>query len=168
MSTSTTTSAYTRHWDIASEPDDAGMHEYYYEYDIYRFSDGAICFTARSYVDEPHKAHFLGVLVRGHSRLMVDSDLAQPLFLSALAYLQAQGKKDVCWLSGSGRGNGYESVTPGTSGLCSHRWRSPSFPAQLGLAAPWQLAAAPSPMLGCSADSDDRGTLQPLCGEPSC
>lgn len=97
----------THHVD-ATEPDEAGIHEYHYEYDIYRFSDGVLCFTARSYVDQPGEAHFLGVEVRGKSRLMVDPDLAQPLFLSALDYLQAQGKTDLRWLSG--RGNGYETV----------------------------------------------------------
>lgn len=102
----------THHVD-ASEPDEAGMYEYHYEYDVYRFSNGAICFTARSYVDDPNEAHFLGVMVRGQSRMMVDSDLAQPLFLSALVYLDAHGKTDVRWLSG--RGNGYESVPKSTS-----------------------------------------------------
>ena len=97
----------THHVD-ASEPDDAGMHEYHYEYDIYRFRDGELCFTARSYVDQQGEAHFLGIEVRGKSRLMVDADLTQPLFLSALDYLHAQGKTDLRWLSG--RGNGYETV----------------------------------------------------------
>ena len=101
----------THHID-ASEPDDAGMYEYHYEYDLYRFSNEAICFTARSYVDQPGEAHFLGVLVSGHSRMMVDADLAHPLFLSALAYLHGHGKNDVRWLSG--RGNGYESIPKGT------------------------------------------------------
>ena len=102
----------THHVD-ASELDEAGMYEYYYEYDIYRFSNGAICFTARSYVDDPNEAHFLGVMVSDQSRMMVDSDLAQPLFLSALVYLEGHGKTNVRWLSG--RGNGYESVPKSTS-----------------------------------------------------
>ncbi|RYH47501.1 MAG: hypothetical protein EON54_16225 [Alcaligenaceae bacterium] len=97
----------THHVD-ASEADEAGIHEYHYEYDLYRFSDGVLCFTARSYVDQPDEAHFLGVELRGKSRLMIDSDLTQALFLSALDYLQAQGKTDLRWLSG--RGNGYEAV----------------------------------------------------------
>jgi hypothetical protein len=92
----------------ASEPDEAGLHEYHYEYDIYSFSDGVRCITARSYADQPSEAHFLGIEVRGKSRLMVDRDISQPLFLSALEYLQAQGKTDLRWLSG--RGNGYETV----------------------------------------------------------
>ncbi|WP_407353306.1 hypothetical protein [Luteimonas sp. R10] len=97
----------TRHVD-ASDPDDAGTYDYHYEYDIYRFSDDALCITARSYVDEPDEAHFLGVVAHGHARKMVDSDLAQPLFIAASAYLRAHGKKDLLWLSG--RGDGYEPV----------------------------------------------------------
>lgn len=84
------------------------MYEYHYEYDIYRFSDGVRCLTARSYVDQPGEAHFLSIELRGKSRLLVDRDLSQALFLSALEYLQAQGKTDLRWLSG--RGNGYETV----------------------------------------------------------
>ncbi len=103
----------THHID-ASEPDDAGMYDYYYEYDIYVFKDGAVCFAARSYVDEPEEAHFVGVEVKGRSRAMVDADLEHPLFLAALAYLRAHGKKDFRWLSG--RGNGYERVPNGMRG----------------------------------------------------
>ena len=97
----------THHVD-ASEPDDDGMYEYHYEYDIYRFTDDAICLAARSYVHTPDEAHFLGIEVRGHSRMLVDRDLARPLFRSAAEYLQAHGKRDLRWLSG--RGNGYEPV----------------------------------------------------------
>lgn len=97
----------TRHID-ASEPDEAGMHEYYYEYDIYRFIDGAVSFAARSYTDQPGEAHFLGIQVNGQDRSMVDADLAHPLFLAAQAYLRGEGKIELNWLSG--RGNGYEPV----------------------------------------------------------
>lgn len=97
----------TRHID-ASEPDEAGMHEYHYEYDAYRFIDGAVCLAARSYVDQPEEAHFLGIEVNGRSRILVDSDLTHPLFLAAQAHLHAEGKTHLNWLSG--RGNGYEAV----------------------------------------------------------
>ncbi|MBK7146468.1 MAG: hypothetical protein IPH76_15130 [Xanthomonadales bacterium] len=48
----------TRHID-SSEPDASGMLDYYYEYDIYRFVEGAECLVARSYTDSPQEAHFL-------------------------------------------------------------------------------------------------------------
>lgn len=31
----------------SSEPDESGMYDYYYEYDIYRFTDGPLCLIAR-------------------------------------------------------------------------------------------------------------------------
>lgn len=97
----------THHID-ASEPDQAGMYDYYYEYDIYRFTDGLDALMARSYVDESDEAHFLRIEINNCSRLMVDKDLLHPLFLAAHSHLQAEGKLHFKWLSG--RGNGYESV----------------------------------------------------------
>lgn len=97
----------THHID-ASEPDDDGMHEYYYEYDIYRFTDGSICFVARSYLDEPDEAHFLCIEVDGRGRTMTDRDLMNPVLLAAQAHLRALGKARLHWLSG--KGMGYEPV----------------------------------------------------------
>ncbi|RNF86235.1 hypothetical protein [Montanilutibacter psychrotolerans] len=100
----------TRQLD-ASDPDASGNYEYYYEYDMYRFTDGAICFVARSYTDEPDEAHFLRIELDGTPRPMTDSDLARPLFLAAQAHLHGAGKVHLRWLSG--RGNGYEPVPSG-------------------------------------------------------
>jgi hypothetical protein len=49
----------TTHHIDASEPDAKGMYDWYYEYDLYRFSEGAIALIARSYVDKTYEAHFL-------------------------------------------------------------------------------------------------------------
>jgi hypothetical protein len=92
----------------ASEPDSSGMYEYYYEYDIYRFTAGADCVIARSYTDEPDEAHFLRIETGGMPRIIVDSDLMCPLLIAAQAYLRAEGKVQLLWLSG--RGNGYEPL----------------------------------------------------------
>jgi hypothetical protein len=97
----------THHID-ASEPDERGTYEYYYEYDLYRFVEGENCFVARSYTDDPEKAHFLQAEATGQPRQLVDADLKQPLFVASLAYLRASGKLKLNWLSG--RGNGYEPV----------------------------------------------------------
>ena len=96
----------------ASEPDETGMYEYYYEYDMYRFTDGSICFVARSYIYEPDETHFLRVEASGHPRSMVKSDLMHPLFLAAQVHLRAAGKVHLRWLSG--RGDGYEPVPSGS------------------------------------------------------
>jgi hypothetical protein len=95
----------------ASEPDELGMYEYHYEYDIYRFTDGCMCFVARSYTDEPDEAHFLGLEADGQSRPILDEDLMHPLLFAAQAYLRAAGKIRLRWLSG--RGDGYEPVPSG-------------------------------------------------------
>ena len=97
----------THHVD-ASEPDVAGLYEYFYEYDMFRFSDGSNCIVARSYVDEPDEAHFLRVEIDGQRRSMTDADLADPLLLAAQSHLLSIGKVRLNWLSG--RGNGYEAV----------------------------------------------------------
>lgn len=92
----------------ASEPDEAGFHDYHYEYDFYRFSDGAVCFVARSYTDTSDEAHFLSVELDGDPRRLTDADLAHPLFDAARSHLLGAGKVHLDWLSG--RGNGYEPI----------------------------------------------------------
>lgn len=91
-----------------SEPDELGAYDYYYEYDVYRFTDGPISLIARSYTDEPDEAHFLSVETSGKRRTLVDADLAHQLFHLAQSYLRGEGKTQLRWLSG--RGNGYEPV----------------------------------------------------------
>lgn len=97
----------TRHVDC-SEPDASGAYDYYYEYDLYRFSDGAACLIARSYTDTPDEAHFLSLDVGGKSRLLKAADLARPMCVFAQLHLRGEGKRELHWLSG--RGNGYEPV----------------------------------------------------------
>lgn len=97
----------THHTD-ASDPDENGDHDYFYEYDLYRFSDGSLSLFARSYVDESDEAHFLNLAIGNRSRPLVDADLTHPLFLAAKAHLLSEGKVRLHWLSG--RGNGYEPL----------------------------------------------------------
>lgn len=89
----------THHVD-ASELDEAGYYKYYYEYDLYRFTDEPICFVARSYTDEPDEVHFLRVEEDGRPRIMVNADLTHPVCLAAQAHLLAIGKKHLRWLGG--------------------------------------------------------------------
>lgn len=102
----------THHIDTC-EPDALGEYEYYYEYDIYRFSAGlsdqsGVTLVARSYGDTRDEAHFLSIELRGSPRLLRAADLQMPLFVEAVAYLRNAGKHKISWLSG--RGNGYELV----------------------------------------------------------
>lgn len=98
----------------SSEPDESGAYDYYYEYDIYRFTDAALCFVARSYTDEPYKAHFLWVEELGVKRGLVHADLARPLCLMAQSHLLSEGKVHLSWLNSGG--SGYEPVPTGESG----------------------------------------------------
>jgi hypothetical protein len=95
----------------SSEPDESGMYDYYYEYDIYRFTEDSVSFIARSYTDEPDEAHFLKVETNGVHRLLNHADLKHPLLLSALSHLRNEGKMNVRWLNG--KENGYESLPTG-------------------------------------------------------
>ncbi len=87
------------------------MYEYYYEYDIYRFTDGPESFTARSYIDQANEAHFLRAEFNGKLRTLVDADLKHPLFLLAQSHLRNEGKLHLRWLSG--KRDGYEAVPEG-------------------------------------------------------
>ncbi len=87
----------------ASEPDAQGFHDYHYEYDVFVFTDAAVSYVARAYVDEPGQAHFLRREAGGRQHLLTAGDLQHPLFLAALAYLRAVGKNELSWLD-PGRG----------------------------------------------------------------
>jgi hypothetical protein len=68
------------------------MHEYYYEWDDYWFTDGALFLLARSHADEPEEADFMGINLDGESREIALTDLSHPLFIAAYAYLLTEGK----------------------------------------------------------------------------
>lgn len=89
----------THHID-ASERDAQGMYEYYYEYDIYRFTGGKMSCAARSYVDEPEAAHFLRISEGKRERFLRETDFQSPLLVAAIDYLRSAGKRKLNWLSG--------------------------------------------------------------------
>ena len=80
----------THHID-ASEPDANGWHDYYYEYDIYAFSEGEVSYVARRYTDEPGQAHFLKMRTGRAWRLPQPSDFNTAMFAEATAYLRQEG-----------------------------------------------------------------------------
>ena len=88
----------THHID-ASDVDKVGFHEYFYEYDIYVFSDGRDAYIARSYVDTPTQASFLKRVRDSCDYLLRPRDLRDALFIEALAYLRRVGKSDLQWLT---------------------------------------------------------------------
>jgi hypothetical protein len=95
----------------ADEPAEDGTHEYHYEYDIFRFTEGAVTLFARSYVDTPDEANFLSV-IKNEQRQELAEYLDSALFLQAVAYFRQQGKQTIGWLS---RKHGYKTFMPSES-----------------------------------------------------
>lgn len=77
------------------EPDEQGLFDYYYEYDIYEFRENGVCYVARSYTDEPQEAHFLRKESEGSAAHLTEDDLENPLFRRAAQELKKEGKKEV-------------------------------------------------------------------------
>ncbi len=98
----------THHVD-SSDPDDHGMYDYHYDYDIYTFSEGNVAIVARSYRTEPENAHFLRIEKDGVSRMLQRKDLDLPLFKEAVNHLQSDGKTELEWLDGSSS-SGYSII----------------------------------------------------------
>ncbi len=88
----------THHID-AGEQDADGFYDYYYEYDIYRFTLGDQCLVARSYSDTSTQASVLRLEEAGKSRTLQFKDLQQPLVQQAKAHLQSLGKQDLRWFN---------------------------------------------------------------------
>jgi len=76
----------------ASEPDANSDYDYYYEYDIYRFSRAGRTYVARSYRDEPDGAAFQSCLEGEEWSLLGPADLIDSLLVQAVDYLQRAGK----------------------------------------------------------------------------
>lgn len=79
----------------ASDIDADGFHDWYYEYDVYRFSRGGRSFVVRAYTDEPGKAAFLSFELKifgfRRHRLLNAADLRSSLFRAAVAHLRGLG-----------------------------------------------------------------------------
>ena len=76
-----------------------GYYDYYYEYDICRFTLGGLSLVVRSYSDTSDQASILGLEEAGKSRALQFKDLQRPLVQQAKAHLQELGKQDVRWFN---------------------------------------------------------------------
>ncbi|WP_061539484.1 hypothetical protein [Collimonas fungivorans] len=103
----------THHID-KSELDENGMYDYYYEYDIYEFSENGLSYIARSYSDAPLDAHILKkkndkrwrIFGKAKYKILGQADFKNALFIKAVAHLRTQGKERISVLSKTG----YEPV----------------------------------------------------------
>jgi len=91
-----------------SEPDANGMYEYYYDYYLYEFTQGALKLTARRYANESD-AHFLGFENAGEKVFLSKRRLNEPLLLQAIDYLQSEGTRAFSYLDES---EGYVEILP--------------------------------------------------------
>lgn len=83
----------------ASEADAEGFYEYYYEYDIYRFTLGGLSLVVRSYSDTCEHASVLRLEEAGKSRPLQPKDLKRPLVQQAREHLQSLGKQELRWFN---------------------------------------------------------------------
>jgi hypothetical protein len=84
-----------------STPDKNGVYDYYYECDVYQFTDGDISVTARSYDEDPEEASFMSITIDGECRGLTMADLSNPVLLSAKTHLQNKGMNDLKWFTGT-------------------------------------------------------------------
>ncbi len=93
----------THHID-SSEPDESGMYDYYYEYDIFDFHEDGIRYAARSYTDDPLEVHFTSIKRADKSEweLLSKSDMSTSIFERAVSYLKENGKINIRFLGEGG------------------------------------------------------------------
>ncbi len=99
----------TSHHIDAGEQGADGLYDYYYEYDLYRFSEQDLTLVARSYVDEPDAAHLLSIEEAGVGRVLARDDLRRALTRRAIDHLRSLGKRKLSWLTGQGE-TGYAAI----------------------------------------------------------
>jgi hypothetical protein len=79
-----------------------GKYDWYYEYDIYRFTQDDRTLVARSYKDTIEEAHFLRLEVQAKSVEITAKNMSEPLFKQALLHLRSIGKMKVEYLGPEG------------------------------------------------------------------
>lgn len=94
----------------ASEQDKDGFYDYYYEYNMYYFTEGTLSLVARCYTDDADEANFMGIEFDGYDRALEPDDRSLPLVSAALAQLTADGKTKFFTFTGKG----YEPIFAGT------------------------------------------------------
>jgi hypothetical protein len=91
----------SRHID-KSELRADGFYDYYYDFNLYAFSDGNIIYHARSYNDQHDEAHFINGNRNGKKFFIGNADFKTDLFIEACTYLQACGLIKLTYLDNDG------------------------------------------------------------------
>ncbi|MDQ8205874.1 hypothetical protein [Pelagicoccus sp. SDUM812003] len=85
----------------AGEKDSEGYYDYFYEYDIYTFTENGKKLTARKYIDD-ETAHFLRIENEGEERILTKEDLETSFISEAIEHLRNEGIEEVEYLANSG------------------------------------------------------------------
>jgi len=97
-----------KHQIDASERDENGLYDWYYEYDLYEFQIGPIEVIACSYIDEPNEVSILSIIEDGAKLFPIKpSDIGKPELIQVLAYLKNTKHMKIFKYLGS---KGYSSV----------------------------------------------------------
>ena len=99
-----------QHCVDAMGPDESGMYEFHYDYDLFEFSLGGTTLHGRAYSDEPDEAHFLTVEVAGNRDLLTSADLQSPLAQAAIRYFHRAGRTSLTWHDSENSVNGYSPI----------------------------------------------------------
>ncbi len=86
----------------ASDQDENGFYEYYYEYDKYEFAFNKLTLIAKSYKDEDDEASFFASVVNGKREMVLNEHISSPEMEQAVRYLQAKGKNKFTVLTEQG------------------------------------------------------------------
>jgi hypothetical protein len=82
-------------------------YDFYYDYDVYRFSDGSQTLAARSYSFEPTTVNLISFETGDDIESLTESSFALPLVQIAIGHLRALGKQHLRWLNVEGKGDAY-------------------------------------------------------------
>ena len=85
----------------AGEKDAEGYYDYFYEYDIYTFTENGKKLIARKYTDD-ETAHFLRIKSGGKERMLMKEDLETSFISKAIQHLRNEGIEEVEYLANSG------------------------------------------------------------------
>jgi hypothetical protein len=85
-----------------SDLSENGFYDYYYDFNVYAFSEGDVIYYARSYNDQPDEAHFTNGEREGKIFSLSDADFKTDLFIEACIYLHASAWRQLTYLGNDG------------------------------------------------------------------
>ncbi|MDJ0758290.1 MAG: hypothetical protein QNJ19_02785 [Woeseiaceae bacterium] len=91
-------------------PDEDGLYEFYYDFELFEFRSGSRVVHGRAYADQENEASLIAIYEDGERRLMSVSDLQADLGRAAIRYFKNIGKTDIKWLDPDNKVTGYSPI----------------------------------------------------------